>query len=76
MVVGNVVLWQRFWWLLMMRDVVEWRRWRVGFGLMLHLIERRLLPLFLLMEDVDAKRKSANPLTYSEHSSVTPMVTP
>jgi hypothetical protein len=36
-----------------MRDVVVWRRWRVGIDGMLHLIERRLLPLFLLVKDGD-----------------------
>jgi hypothetical protein len=50
-VVGNVTLWRR-WWQLMMRDVVVWWRWRVGIDWMLHLIERRLLPLFLLAKDV------------------------
>jgi hypothetical protein len=28
-----------------MRDVVVWRKWRVGVDGMLHLIKRRLLPL-------------------------------
>jgi hypothetical protein len=37
----------------MMRDVVVWRRWRVGVGMMLYLIERRLMPLFLLAKDID-----------------------
>jgi hypothetical protein len=37
----------------MMRDVVVWRRWRVGVDRMLHLIQRRLLPLFLPVKDVD-----------------------
>jgi hypothetical protein len=37
----------------MMRDVVVWRRWRVGVDMMLYLIERRLLPLFVLAKDVD-----------------------
>jgi hypothetical protein len=54
MVVGNVVLWCKWWWWLMIRDVVVWRRWWVGVRLMLHLIEQRLLPLFLLTKDVDA----------------------
>jgi hypothetical protein len=36
-----------------MRDVVVWRRWRVGVDGMLHLFERRLLPLFLLVKDVN-----------------------
>jgi hypothetical protein len=52
MVVGNVVLWRR-WWLLMMRYVVVWQKWRVGVRLMLCLIERRLLPMLLLATDVD-----------------------
>jgi hypothetical protein len=30
------------------------RRWRVGIELMLHLIEQRVLPLLLLVKDVDA----------------------
>jgi hypothetical protein len=51
-VVRNVILWQR-WWRLIMRDVVMWRKWRVGIDGMLHLIERRLLPRFLLAKDVD-----------------------
>jgi hypothetical protein len=33
-------------------EVMVWRR-RVGIGLVLHLIERRLLPLFLLAKDVN-----------------------
>jgi ribosomal protein L7Ae-like RNA K-turn-binding protein len=51
--VGNVVLWWRWWWLVL-RDVVVWQRWRVGIELVLHLIERSLLPLILLAKDVDA----------------------
>jgi hypothetical protein len=38
----------------MVRDVVVWQRWRVGIDMMLHLVERRLLPLFLLEKDVNA----------------------
>jgi hypothetical protein len=38
----------------MVRDVVVWQRWRVGIDMMLHLVERRLLPLFLLAKDVNA----------------------
>jgi hypothetical protein len=53
MVVGNVILRWR-WWRLTMRDVVVWRRWRVCIDGMLQLFERRLLPLFLLVKDVDA----------------------
>jgi hypothetical protein len=34
-------------------DVVLWRRWWIGVRLMLHMIERRLLPLFLPVKDVD-----------------------
>jgi hypothetical protein len=30
-----------------------WRRWRVGIDGMLHLIEQRLLPLFLLAKEVN-----------------------
>jgi hypothetical protein len=37
----------------MMRDVVVWRRWRVGIDMMLFLVRRRLLPLFLLVKDID-----------------------
>jgi hypothetical protein len=33
-------------------DVVLWRRWWIGVRLMLHMIERRLLPLFLPVKDV------------------------
>jgi hypothetical protein len=36
-----------------MRDAVVWWRWRVDIDGMLHLIERRLLPLFLLVKGVD-----------------------
>jgi hypothetical protein len=52
-VIGNVILW-RIWWRLMVRDVVVWWRWRVGIDMMMHLVEWRLLPLFLLAKDVNA----------------------
>jgi hypothetical protein len=51
MVVGNVILWWRWW--LIMRDVVVWWRWRVGVDGMQHLIKQGLLPLLLLVKDVD-----------------------
>jgi hypothetical protein len=51
-VVRNVIMWQR-WWQLIMRDAVVWRRWMVGIDGMLHLFEWRLLPLFLLAKDID-----------------------
>jgi hypothetical protein len=51
-VVGNVILWQR-WSRLIMRDVVVWQRWRVGVDGMLRLFEWRLLPLFMQAKDVD-----------------------
>jgi hypothetical protein len=52
MVIGNVILRQR-WRRLIMRDVVVRLRRRVGVDTMLHLFEQRLLPLFLLAKDVD-----------------------
>jgi hypothetical protein len=50
----DVIVWRKWWWLVM-RDVIVWRRWwrRVDVGLMLSLVERRFLPLFLLAKDVD-----------------------
>jgi hypothetical protein len=53
MVVGKIILRQR-WWRLIMRDVVVCRRRRrVGVDGMLHLFEWRLLSLFLLVKDIN-----------------------
>jgi hypothetical protein len=52
MVVGKIILRQRWWWLIM-RDVVVCRRRRVGVDGMLHLFEWRLLSLFLLVKDIN-----------------------
>jgi hypothetical protein len=54
LVMRDVIVWRKWWWLVM-RDVIVWRRWwrRVDVGLMLSLVERRFLPLFLLAKDVD-----------------------
>jgi hypothetical protein len=43
---------RRWWW----RDMIVWWRWCwwVGIGLILPLAQRRLLPLLLLVEDVDS----------------------
>jgi hypothetical protein len=54
LMVDLVVLWRWRWRWRMMVDLVVLRRWwRVGVGLVLYLIERGLLPLFLLVKDID-----------------------
>jgi hypothetical protein len=45
--VGDVVEWRRWW-----RDIIVWWRW-VGIGLMLPLAQRWLLPLLLLVKDIN-----------------------
>jgi hypothetical protein len=61
--VSGAILWQRllvnfihwWWWVLGMSYLDMWQRWRgwVGVILVVQLLERRLLPLLLLANDLD-----------------------
>jgi hypothetical protein len=58
--VSGGMLWQRlksflcwWWWVLSLWDLEMWRGWEVEVVLVVRLLERRLLPLLLLAENLD-----------------------